>query len=48
MLPFVPVVLHALVIMLLNTCYRHIAELLTSLENHRTDTHYNNSLLVKR
>lgn len=48
LLPFVPVVLHALVIMFLNACYRRIAEQLTALENHRTDAQYNNSLLLKR
>jgi hypothetical protein len=47
-LPFVPVVLHALVIMLLNTAYRHVAEYLTTLENHRTDESFQNSLLIKR
>lgn len=48
MFPLVPVVLHAFVIMMLNTLYRNIAEWLTTLENHRTDHHFNNSLIVKR
>lgn len=47
-LPLAPVVLHAVVIMGLNTIYRHIAEWLTSLENHRTDREYQNSLILKR
>lgn len=34
-LPMLPVVLHALVIMGVNTLYRIIAEWLTALENHR-------------
>jgi hypothetical protein len=47
-LPLAPVVLHAVVIMGLNTIYRHIAEWLTTLENHRTDRDYQNSLILKR
>lgn len=47
-LPLAPVVLHAVVIMGLNTIYRHIAEWLTTLENHRTDREYQNSLILKR
>lgn len=47
-LPLAPVVLHAMVIMALNTIYRYIAEWLTTLENHRTDRDYNNSLVLKR
>jgi hypothetical protein len=47
-LPLAPVVLHAIVIMGLNSVYRHIAEWLTTLENHRTDHDYNNSLILKR
>ena len=47
-LPFVPVVIHALVIMQLNNLYRGIAEKLTAMENHRTNADFNNSLLIKR
>jgi hypothetical protein len=34
-LPLLPVVVHAMVIMGVNTLYRIIAEWLTALENHR-------------
>lgn len=47
-LPFVPVGLHALVIFVLNTTFRHVAEYLTDLENHRTYAAHDASLLLKR
>ena len=43
-----PVVLHAVVINLLNTAYRSVAHALTQLENHRTDSAFEASLLLKR
>jgi len=43
-----PAVLHAAVIFLLNKAYRHVAEALTDLENHRTQEAHDNSLIVKR
>ena len=47
-LALAPVVLHAVVIFLLNTGYRTIALRLTRLENHRTMTSFDASLLLKR
>eukprot|EP00929_Paragymnodinium_shiwhaense_P067205 TRINITY_DN33835_c0_g1_i1.p1 TRINITY_DN33835_c0_g1~~TRINITY_DN33835_c0_g1_i1.p1 ORF type:complete len:900 (-),score=238.81 TRINITY_DN33835_c0_g1_i1:185-2884(-) len=45
---FVPVILHVIVIMFLNKAYRHVAEVLTEWENHRTEANANNALIVKR
>lgn len=45
---FIPVVIHALSIMTLNTIYRGIARRLTVWENHETQTAFENSLVLKR
>ena len=39
---------HACVIMALNTAYRHVAEWLTELENHKTEHAHERSLVYKR
>jgi len=45
---FIPVILHALIIMLLNSLYRVVAETLTEFENHRTEHEFENSIIIKR
>jgi len=48
-LALVPVVIHAVVIMILNQLiYSRIATALTDWENHKTDEDYENSLILKR
>jgi len=48
-LALVPVVIHAVVIMILNQMiYSRIAKALTDWENHKTDAEYENSLILKR
>jgi len=44
----IPVVIHALVIAVFNMTYRSIAIHLTEWENHETDEHFENSLILKR
>ena len=44
----VPVILHTVVVMLLNSIYRYVAEWLTDLENHRFEHQHENSLIIKR
>jgi anoctamin-10 len=45
---FIPVVIHAVSILTLNTIYRRIAKKLTDWENHKLQTDYDNSLILKR
>uniref|UniRef100_A0A7S0IR28 Anoctamin transmembrane domain-containing protein n=1 Tax=Calcidiscus leptoporus TaxID=127549 RepID=A0A7S0IR28_9EUKA len=45
---FVPVVMHAVTIQVLNATYRSIARQLTEFENHRTARAFDNSLVAKR
>jgi len=45
---FIPVILHALIILLLNSLYRVVAETLTEFENHRTEHEHENSIIIKR
>ncbi|KAL3935105.1 MAG: hypothetical protein SGBAC_009308 [Bacillariaceae sp.] len=45
---FVPVIMHAVSILTLNTIYRKIATKLTDWENHPSQTDYDNSLILKR
>jgi anoctamin-10 len=45
---FIPVVIHAAGIFVLNTIYRTVATRLTEWENHMTQDAYNNSLVLKR
>ena len=45
---FIPVIIHALCILTLNTLYRSVAKKLTDWENHETKRAYDNSLILKR
>lgn len=45
---FVPVVLHSVCILLLNSLYRRVSSKLTDWENHETQTAHDNSLILKR
>jgi anoctamin-10 len=45
---FIPIILHAVSILTLNTIYRGVARKLTGWENHETQTAYENSLILKR
>ena len=45
---YIPVVLHAVCILTLNTIYRQIARKLTDWENHITQTEHDNSMILKR
>jgi anoctamin-10 len=45
---YIPVVLHAVGILTLNTIYRKVARKLTDWENHMTQTDYDNSMILKR
>ena len=46
--PYIPVVLHALTIQLLNSIFRRAASALTKVENHRLESTHQTSLLIKR
>lgn len=48
LLSYVPVLMHTLVIMALNKCYRCVAERLTENENHKLQQDHDNSLIAKR
>ena len=44
----IPVVVHVVVIMILNTFYQYVANWLTNLENHETIANHENSVIIKR
>ena len=44
----IPTLIHVVVVRILNLVYSYIAELLTKLENHETQSMHGNALLVKR
>jgi len=44
----VPVLIHCVAILILNSLYRGVAEWLTHLENHRFEHEHENSLIIKR
>ena len=46
--PYIPVVLHALTIQVLNSIFRRVAFALTKFENHRHESMHQASLLIKR
>jgi hypothetical protein len=48
LLPWLPVVLHAVVINQLNSTFRTVAQWLTARENHRTRHAHESSLIAKR
>lgn len=47
-MPLIPTILHVLVIGHLNGFFRKIAEMLTTWENHRTESEHEDSLVMKR
>ena len=44
----IPAVMHTLCILTLNSLYRVVAEMLTTIENHETETSHSSSLILKR
>jgi len=44
----IPTLIHVVVVRILNLIYSYVAEVLTKLENHETQSMHNNALLVKR
>eukprot|EP00004_Rigifila_ramosa_P016078 TRINITY_DN3783_c0_g1_i1.p1 TRINITY_DN3783_c0_g1~~TRINITY_DN3783_c0_g1_i1.p1 ORF type:complete len:673 (-),score=170.04 TRINITY_DN3783_c0_g1_i1:58-2076(-) len=45
---FVPTIIHAIIIFVMNQTYRHVATWLTHNENHRTEESFENHLIIKR
>ena len=46
-LPQLPIILSTVWISVMNICYGHVARMFNDLENYRTETEYNNSLIIK-